>query len=627
MAKQKKVLLCMYVEDFCGIKKESFNFDIETRYTIKEGKIRRKSDEEIEGFPKNFWGKNVSAVTLLIGENGTGKTTFMRLLIKWLCQLSAGHIPQEKGALVISVGGKDQLIAFDKGKPWTIKIHKNAKIICIDEKDEIKKLLGDIHLAYYTDTMTDLELSGTLTPEELSFLQDDSLLTRLSNSIKAGYTVENIKDCIKREDFKRQMDLFLHCKENPGNMPEFPIYYMKLTAIKTGDKKGFKKVLDDNDSLIGEMIDFWNKVFADDAKHNPSAIVKTLLWGLFSGTIISLIQWERTLPDFGNSIVTELVGYSLREYIRINYYNWNSFFIHFFENLFSDCKRRGQCGEEFCQEWEKQQVEYKINRFLETLKELEDGGFFKKWEPFENTQNIWEFKLKYFDGENGNKVENKHPPLIQEWKDLWEHYLAVAHLMPGCWFDWLYPSSGEANKANLYCTMRVVDIGKYANIWFLLDEPDNTFHPDWKKRTIWELTNICSDYNMNFQMLISTHSPIMLSDVPKQAAILLKSAKEEKQQDTLERSPFGQQIYTLFKDGFFMKQGVIGTFANEKINTIYNKLVKLEKKLRKRNAIIEKKELEDIEKIIKLIDEPLLSGYLLQSYNWCSKIFKERGKI
>lgn len=626
---KKKVLRCMYVDDFCGIKEESFNFSIERRYIIKKGKIDRKSDEEIKDFPKDFWGDNVSAVTLLIGENGVGKTTLMRLLIKWLCQLSVGHIPQEKGALVIGVGDEDKLIAFDKGELWkiTIKANKRQKIVCIQDIVEIKKLLSDIKLAYYTDTMTDLELSETLRLEELKFLQDDSLLKRLLNSVNNRYTVESIKDCIKQEDFKRQMELFLHRKKNPGNMPEFPIRYMKFTAIKAGDKKDFKEVLDDNDSLIGETIDFWNMVFVGEANPNLSDIAKAFLWGLFSGTIISLLQWEKKFLSLKKSIVTGQIKSSLKEYIRINYNDWNTVFTHFFANLFSDCKRvfrDMQCNEEFPKEWENQRIEEKINCFLDTLKRLENKEFLGKWILFENTQDMWEFKLDYFDVENENKDENKHPTLIQEWEELWENYLTVEHLMPGCRFDWLYPSSGEANKANLYYTMRVVDIGKYDNIWFLLDEPDNTFHPDWKRETISELLNICSDYNMNFQMLISTHSPIMLSDVPKQAAILLQSVKEVKQQTTLERSPFGQQIYTLFKDGFFMKRGVIGVFANDKIKRIYSKLVKIEKKLRREKVRIKKKELEDIVNVIKLIDEPLLRGHLLQSYTWCSQISQER---
>ena len=259
MDKQNKSLLCMYVDDFCGIKEESFNFHIERRYTIRKGKISRKRDEEIIDFPTDFWGDNVSAVTLLIGENGAGKTTLMRLLIKWLCQLSAGHIPQEKGALVISVEGKDMLIAFDGGEPWKIGINRNEKIVRIENKDEIEKLLSDIRLAYYTDSMTDLELSDTLKAEELAFLQDDSLLTRLSSSMKNRYTVDSIKDCVKREDFKRQMKLFLYSKGEAGSirklptfLQEFPIRYMKFTSIQAGNEKSFKRIPDCNNGLIGE---------------------------------------------------------------------------------------------------------------------------------------------------------------------------------------------------------------------------------------------------------------------------------------------------------------------------------------------------------------------------------------
>lgn len=656
MNKQRKFLLCMYVDNFCGIKEESFNFYIERRYVINKGEIRRKSDEEMENFPNDFWAKNISAVTLLIGENGAGKTTLMRLLIKWLCQLSVGHIPQEKGALVISVDGEDKndndkngdkLIAFDKGKPWPIEINNGKEIVCIENIDEIKKMLSNIRLAYYTDTMTDLELSDILTKEELAFLQDDSLLTRLSNSIKNSYTVDSIKDCIKREDFVRQMKLFLYSREErDDNMPKlpdclqkFPIRYMKLTAKEAGNEKSFEGIPDGNSSLVGEAIDLWNKVFDSDINHSLSDIARAFLWGLFSGTIISMIQWERTLPKLKNSIVTEKVRTSLRAYIRTGNSKWDTVFKHFFTNLFSDCEKEFNSMRsygEFRAEWN-QQVEDGINSFLDVLKSSEKRKFLEKWMPSENAQNMWEFKLEYFN----EKDKDGHSIWMLDWIKLWEHYLAVAHLMPECRFDWKYASSGGKNKSNLYINLFNIATQYSGNdinqLWVLLDEPDNTFHPDWERRIIKNLLEICSTFDKNFQLLISTHSPIMLSDVPKQAAILLKTVGELKNEDKTEikqqiypkSSSFGQQIYTLFNDDFFMKNGIIGKFADMKIEEIYKKLYEIEKSLSERENIQEEKILKEFqhnkkiyECIINLIEEPLLHGHLSQSYRLCDKMIK-----
>lgn len=64
--------------------------------------------------------------------------------------------------------------------------------------------------------------------------------------------------------------------------------------------------------------------------------------------------------------------------------------------------------------------------------------------------------------------------------------------------------------------------------------------------------------------------------------------------------------------------------------TIYSKLVKIGKNLKRKKKLSEnsinkyEKELKDIEYIIMLIDEPLLRGHLLQSYNWCYQVYKEK---
>lgn len=408
MVRQKKFLLCMYVDDFCGMKEESFNFYIKRRYIIQKGKISRKNDEEIEEFPDDFWGKNnISAVTLLIGENGAGKTTLMRLLIKWLCQLSAGHLPKEKGALVIHADNKDKLIAFDDGKFWGIEIdekeEEKERIFCVVSRNEIKEILSDVRLAYYTDTMTDLELSDMLTTEELKFLRDDSLFTRLSHLMESGYTAASFRDSIKREDFKRQMDCFLHIQDKQDKKREFPIRYMKLEAIKAGDEKGFERVPSGNEGLIGDAVYLWNRVFSDQDHQNLSDIAKNLLWGLFSGTITSLLQWEKTLPNMGESILTGRVRDLLRAYIREQPYVWDDVFTRFFKNMFRDCEsafRDPHCYEQFCTKWDWGVVN-NLNSFLKVLKDFEQKKDFGKkyfwcmWLPSENAHNIWEFKAHH----------------------------------------------------------------------------------------------------------------------------------------------------------------------------------------------------------------------------------------
>ena len=105
---------------------------------------------------------------------------------------------------------------------------------------------------------------------------------------------------------------------------------------------------------------------------------------------------------------------------------------------------------------------------------------------------------------------------------------------------------------------------------------------------------------------------------------------EIKQQIYPESSPFGQQIYTLFNDDFFMKDGIVGKFADMKIEEVYKELYEIEKSLSERENIQEEEALKEFERdkkkyecIINLIEEPLLHGHLSQSYRLCDKIIKE----
>ncbi|MFT5660742.1 MAG: hypothetical protein ACI9TV_001384, partial [Sulfurimonas sp.] len=75
-----------------------------------------------------------------------------------------------------------------------------------------------------------------------------------------------------------------------------------------------------------------------------------------------------------------------------------------------------------------------------------------------------------------------------------------------------------------------------------------------------------------------------LSDIPKENVIFLENYKkkdkeviEKKQKigncknvtDEIDIRPFGANIHTLLSHGFFMKDGLMGEFAKDRINDVY----------------------------------------------------------
>lgn len=109
----------------------------------------------------------------------------------------------------------------------------------------------------------------------------------------------------------------------------------------------------------------------------------------------------------------------------------------------------------------------------------------------------------------------------------------------------------------------------------LFDEIELYLHPMWQKRIlniILEFINIEKTENL-LHIIIASHSPFLLSDLPKENVIFLKkdengNCKNVTQETNIET--FGANIHTLLSHGFFMKDGLMGEFAKEKINDIIN---------------------------------------------------------
>ncbi|WP_418180775.1 AAA family ATPase [Aliarcobacter lanthieri] len=144
------------------------------------------------------------------------------------------------------------------------------------------------------------------------------------------------------------------------------------------------------------------------------------------------------------------------------------------------------------------------------------------------------------------------------------------------------------------------------SLFLVLDEPETTFHPQWQKNYINEIINFLKNFKkIKFHLIFTSHSPFILSDIPKDNVIFIKNGEQvypfEKVQNT-----FGANIHTLLSHGFFMSDGLMGEFAKSKINEILEFLNDKEKlKTIKKEQIIP---------IIESIGEDFLKNKLLNLY-------------
>jgi predicted ATPase len=139
----------------------------------------------------------------------------------------------------------------------------------------------------------------------------------------------------------------------------------------------------------------------------------------------------------------------------------------------------------------------------------------------------------------------------------------------------------------------------------LLDEPDNFMHPEWSRLLINEISSFLNRLEngyQTYQLIITTHSPFIISDLPKENIIAL-----EKDLSTgyCEQVPivesFASNIHTLLAQDFFMTS-TIGEFAKYKINKTISLL--------NNHDHLTIKEKEEIDYIISVIGEPLIKNKL-----------------
>ncbi|MCH7535568.1 MAG: AAA family ATPase [Bacteroidetes bacterium] len=214
-------------------------------------------------------------------------------------------------------------------------------------------------------------------------------------------------------------------------------------------------------------------------------------------------------------------------------------------------------------------------------------------------------------------------------------------------------SSGEQQMANILQTIsyhiynldsvhntEVAEKDNYRFINILFDEVELYFHPEFQRRLVSELVTMLQGMEIDnidgVNILCSTHSPIILSDIPNENVLKLIDGIPQPYNPS--EQTFGANVHDLLANDFFLKNGFMGKFAKGQINEVIDtlKIVSLineeehkggkqlneEEKL---NLVIKNHEFkhlkkldlltkEECENIISVVGEPMLYMSMMELY-------------
>lgn len=278
-------------------------------------------------------------------------------------------------------------------------------------------------------------------------------------------------------------------------------------------------------------------------------------------------------------------------------------------------------------------VQMTINRFNES--EYDKGKYQRILEYLEK-QDIHSHETLY------NREKNKYIPTkiaiivktstfndkIKNLGDFFRQYQHIvgynSHFLD---FSWRGLSTGELTLFNIFSRFHSIlykdgTPPHYPGLWrdnliILIDEGELGFHPNWQREYLDLLLEVLTKkdyidskdtiaYPNGIQLILTTHSPFIISDLPQENIIFLKKDTRgncmvtEGLLDTSQT--FGANIHTLLTDSFFMSS-LLGKFAEKKINEIINNLNQYPS-----NLLIE--DFEKIKMTVSKIGEPILRKFL-----------------
>ena len=630
----KDILDYIWIEKFRKIENQGFHFTNKYKYSYdnESNKLTRKENPE---YVDDFFGENVE-INAIVGMNGAGKTSLLTALMS--CFSADPSSVGDDG--YIDFSKSNIVLAFRSGIVYYIydtigdngRIQKGVYIQSVEGVDITDKHYSqqlDMHCLFHNNVLDYQTFDSPFTNGCNTNISTSALMHEYSND-----DTENnpVKTYFFRE-FEKQLDPLNYIEKGNNKLileglkwPEYATIYIKqikdigneldylYNSINLNRSKYAVDFYDNFFGIFNKLICFEGNVLEQfKAKISPG-IIATILLRALSKIILNnenvfmhayvlvciaiscfgkAANAERlkklTKPNLAWDMVIEILNHLRNENNKVD--------------ILENFKNSKYCNKE-------------IKKYNETIGDLYD-------KCFDYLSDAAEFVFDFvnpIDKYNGRekdidatidtfRIYLSSPKeycenfLDIKLLDFWNKYKPIGLIGELLEFSWNL-SSGEQARLELFarifhyyeCNILYSPKQDINNLLILLDEADMLLHPEWQRTFVKDIKefaeNLFSKHNIHVQIMIATHSPIMLSDIPKQNVLYLKNIFDEEKNNQPET--FGSNIFKLYNNAFFMDEGAIGAFAKEKLEILLKDIID-------RNG-----DKNDIQKRINLIGDDFL---------------------
>lgn len=148
---------------------------------------------------------------------------------------------------------------------------------------------------------------------------------------------------------------------------------------------------------------------------------------------------------------------------------------------------------------------------------------------------------------------------------------------------------------------------QYPCVNIIFDEIELYYHPEYQKELVNRMLNVIGNMTLgtvkHINMIFATHSPFILSDIPKDHILYLKNGNDVSRE--VEVNPFGANINDVLRSSFFLEDGFMGDFVSKKLLELIDYLEG------KNNNT---KWTQIVEQVIKAVGDPFLKAKLTDLY-------------